>query len=55
MGGKNLKAIVIEGDAAFPLPDSKEYPEVFQEAYTKLTDKDMMKYHDIGTPINMAS
>ena len=54
MGGKNLKAIVIEGDAAFALPESKEYPKVFQEAYTKVTGKDMMKYHDIGTPINMA-
>ena len=54
MGRKNLKAILIEGDASFPLPDSKEYPKVFQETYTKLTGKDMMKYHDIGTPINMA-
>ena len=54
MGGKNLKAIVIEGDAAFALPESKDYPKVFQEAYTKMTGKDMMKYHDIGTPINMA-
>ena len=54
MGGKNLKAIVIEGDASFALPESKDYPKVFQEAYTKVTGKDMMKYHDIGTPINMA-
>ena len=54
MGGKNLKAIVIEGDASFSLPDSKDYPKVFQETYTKVTSKDMMKYHDIGTPINMA-
>jgi aldehyde:ferredoxin oxidoreductase len=55
MGGKNLKAIVIHGDAVFPLPDSKEYSKVFQEVYTKLTDTDMMsKYHDIGTPINVA-
>jgi aldehyde:ferredoxin oxidoreductase len=54
MGKKNLKAIVIEGDASFPLPESKDYPKVFQEAYTKVTGKDMMKYHDIGTPINMA-
>ena len=54
MGRKNLKAILIEGDASFALPDSKEYPKVFQETYTKVTGKDMMKYHDIGTPINMA-
>ncbi len=56
MGNKNLKAIVIRGDAAFPLPESKEYQKIFQEVYTKLTDTDMMsKYHDIGTPINMAA
>jgi aldehyde:ferredoxin oxidoreductase len=54
MGSKNLKAIVIEGDASFALPESKDYPKVFQEAFTKVTGKDMMKYHDIGTPINMA-
>ncbi len=54
MGGKNLKAIVIAGDTSFSLPDSKDYPKVFQETYTKVTSKDMMKYHDIGTPINMA-
>ena len=55
MGVKNLKAIVINGDATFPLPESKEYPKLFQEVYTKLTDTDMMsKYHNIGTPINVA-
>jgi aldehyde:ferredoxin oxidoreductase len=55
MGSKNLKAIMIHGDGSFPLMDSKEYPKIFQEVYTKLTDTDMMsKYHDIGTPINMA-
>ena len=55
MGSKNLKGIVLNGDASFPLPDSKDYPKIFQEVYTKLTDTDMMsKYHDIGTPINMA-
>jgi aldehyde:ferredoxin oxidoreductase len=54
MGNKNIKAIVIEGDASFSLPESKEYPKLFQEVYAKLTGKDMMKYHDIGTPINMA-
>ncbi len=55
MGSKNLKGIVIEGDVYFPLPESKEYPKVFQDVYTKLTTTKMMsKYHDIGTPINMA-
>jgi len=55
MGSKNLKGIVINGDGAFPLDGSKEYPKLFQDVYAKLTDTDMMmKYHDIGTPINMA-
>jgi aldehyde:ferredoxin oxidoreductase len=55
MGIKNLKGIVISGDGAFALDGSKEYPKLFQDVYTKLTDTDMMsKYHDIGTPINMA-
>ena len=55
MGSKNLKGIVINGDGDFPLDGSKEYPKLFQEVYAKLTSTDMMsKYHDIGTPINMA-
>jgi len=55
MGSKNLKGIVINGDGIFPLNGSKEYPKLFQDVYAKLTDTDMMsKYHDIGTPINMA-
>ena len=55
MGNKNLKGIVINGDGSFALDGSKEYPKLFQDVHTKLTDTDMMsKYHDIGTPINMA-
>ena len=55
MGSKNLKGIVIHGDGNFPLDGSREYPKLFQDVYAKLTDTDMMsKYHDIGTPINMA-
>jgi len=55
MGSKNLKGIVINGDGSFPLNGSKEYPKLFQDVHSKLTDTDMMsKYHDIGTPINMA-
>ena len=55
MGSKNLKGIVISGDGSFPLNGSREYPKLFQDVYSKLTDTDMMsKYHDIGTPINMA-
>jgi aldehyde:ferredoxin oxidoreductase len=55
MGAKNLKGIVIMGDGSFPLPEGKAYPKLFNEVHRKMTDTDMMeKYHDIGTPINMA-
>ena len=55
MGTKNLKGVVILGDGIFPLPETKEYPKLFQEVHRKLTDTDMMdKYHNLGTPINVA-
>jgi aldehyde:ferredoxin oxidoreductase len=54
MGVKNLKGIAIQGDAAFPLPENKDYPKIFEDVYKQLTDTDMMsKYHDLGTPINV--
>ena len=42
MGAKNLKAIVIEGDAAFKLPGGKAYGRLFKDVYTKMTATDMM-------------
>jgi aldehyde:ferredoxin oxidoreductase len=55
MGAKHLKGIVILGDGIFPLPETKAYAKLFQEVYRKLTDTDMMdKYHNLGTPINVA-
>jgi aldehyde:ferredoxin oxidoreductase len=55
MGAKNLKGIVIIGDGSFPLPEGKEYPKLFAEVHRKMTGTDMMeKYHNFGTPINMA-
>lgn len=55
MGAKNLKAVVIQGDGAFPLPEGKQYPQLFQKVYQQLTHTDMMsKYHNLGTPINVA-
>ncbi|MFZ5906689.1 MAG: aldehyde ferredoxin oxidoreductase N-terminal domain-containing protein [Nitrospirota bacterium] len=54
MGAKNLKAIVIQGDASFMLPGNTEYPKLFQEVHRRLTDTDMMsKYHNLGTPANV--
>jgi len=55
MGSKNLKGIVIQGDGSFPLMESKDYPKLFQEVHAKLTTSDMMsKYHNLGTPANVA-
>ena len=55
MGVKNLKAVVIHGDAVFPLPENKDYAAVFDEVYKRVTATDMMsKYHNLGTPVNMA-
>ena len=55
MGAKNLKAIVIVGDESFDLPAGKEYAQLFQKIYGQLTETSMMdKYHNLGTPINVA-
>lgn len=54
MGVKNLKGIVIQGDASFLLPENKDYPKIFEEVHKQLTDTDMMsKYHNLGTPVNV--
>jgi aldehyde:ferredoxin oxidoreductase len=55
MGAKNLKAIMIHGDGSQLLPEGKEYPKLFDKVHTNMTDTDMMrKYHNYGTPINVA-
>ena len=55
MGSKKLKAMVLLGDGNFPLADSPGYAPLFQEVYQQLTATDMMrKYHDLGTPVNVA-
>jgi aldehyde:ferredoxin oxidoreductase len=54
LGAKNLKGIIIHGDAIFPQPDNKEYPKLFSEVYEQVTATDMMKkYHNLGTPANL--
>ncbi len=54
MGAKNLKGIVIQGDAIFPQPEGKEYAKLFAEVYNQVTATDMMKkYHNLGTPANL--
>jgi aldehyde:ferredoxin oxidoreductase len=55
MGSKNPKAIAIQGDGVFDLPEGKEYAELFEEVHKQLTTSDMMdKYHNLGTTVNVA-
>ncbi len=56
LGSKNVKGIVIQGDADYALPESKEYPKLFHKVYEMVTQTDMMsKYHNLGTPANLQS
>jgi aldehyde:ferredoxin oxidoreductase len=54
MGAKNLKAVVLLGDADFALPETKDYPKLFKDIFLKVTATDMMsKYHNYGTAVNL--
>jgi aldehyde:ferredoxin oxidoreductase len=54
MGAKNLKGIVLQGDASLGLPEGRDYPKLFQEVYRLLTATEMMhKYHNLGTAENV--
>jgi aldehyde:ferredoxin oxidoreductase len=54
MGAKNIKGIVIHGDADLPLPGNPDYPKLFADIHAKVTATDMMeKYHNLGTPVNV--
>ncbi len=54
LGVKNLKGIIIHGDAIFSQPDNKEYSRLYSEVYKQVTATDMMKkYHNLGTPANL--
>jgi len=56
MGSKNLKAMTVIGDRSIHIKDTQKYFKVYQQIFKKCTSTDMMaKYHDAGTPINIAS
>jgi len=56
MGAKNLKGIVIHGNASLPLPENKIYSSLYKEVYGQVTSTSMMrKYHNLGTPANLQS
>jgi aldehyde:ferredoxin oxidoreductase len=55
MGSKQLKGIVVQGDADLPLPEGKAYAQIYRQVYEQLTTTKMMsKYHDLGTAANLS-
>ncbi len=56
MGSKNVKAMTVIGDRSIHIKETQKYFKVYQQIFKKCTSTDMMtKYHDAGTPINIAS
>jgi len=54
LGAKQVKGIVIQGDADLPLPEDKGYAKLFKDIHEKVTSSGMMeKYHNLGTPANV--
>ncbi len=54
-GSKRLKALVVMGKQTIPVAQKSLYRQVYQEIYDAATRSDLMKkYHDIGTPVNVA-
>ncbi len=54
MGAKNLKGIVINGDSTRPLPESRDYRQLYKDVYRQVTSTDMMrKYYHLGTAVNL--
>ena len=53
-GSKNLKAIMIRGDSSFPLPKAKDYIKYSMKSIRLDRHHMMSKYHNLGTPINVA-
>ena len=54
-GSKNLKAINLVGNRDIPIENFKEYFKTYREIEEICTKSDFMaKYHDVGTPINVA-
>ena len=56
MGSKNLKALIVSGSGGWEFDKSeiKAYNEVYDVFYDRVVrSKDMSKYHDVGTSINI--
>lgn len=54
LGRKNIKGIVVLGDASLELAPNKEYPKFYKEIYGVVTGTPLLKkYHDLGTAENL--
>lgn len=54
MGVKNLKAVMVQGDESFALPEGRDYQNLYRDIYKQMTATHMMsKYFDLGTPQNL--
>jgi aldehyde:ferredoxin oxidoreductase len=54
-GSKKLKAVVVSGKRSLPVTDRKGYEKHYELIFNKATESPIMKkYHEIGTPVNVA-
>ncbi len=54
LGAKNIKGIIIHGDASLDTPEGSGYRKLFEKIYHGVTGTTMMKkYHSLGTPANL--
>ena len=54
MGAKNIKGLIINGDASRRVPDGRDYRNVYKKVYDQVTATDYMrKYYHLGTAVNL--
>jgi aldehyde:ferredoxin oxidoreductase len=54
-GSKRLKAVVVSGRRSLPVADKKEFRRIYDEIHQAAVESSVMKkYHDLGTPENIA-
>lgn len=53
-GSKNLKALVVSGEASIPIENKPAYRKLYDQIYKTATESPVMKkYHDLGTAGNI--
>ena len=55
-GSKRLKAVVVAGKMSLPVTDRRAFQQIYNEIFKHATESEAMrKYHELGTPINVAA